>query len=66
MIATPMLMVYEEFLWLPLPIIGTVLMYVAALLSLWSAFLYSFSTMKKMQELRMEKRKEKKLRRENP
>lgn len=57
MIATPMLMIYDEFLWMDLPVIGTALMYVAALLSLWSALKYSISMIKKLQEKRIEKRK---------
>lgn len=60
MAATPMLMVYDDFLGLDLPIIGTALMYVAALLSLWSALKYSLSMVKKLQEKRAEKRKLKK------
>lgn len=57
MIATPMLMVYENFLGLPLAVIGTVLMYIAALLSLWSAILYSISMIKKLREVRREKKR---------
>lgn len=60
MIATPMLMVYDDFLGLNLPTIGTALIYVAALLSLWSALKYSLSMIKKLQEKRAEKRRFKK------
>jgi len=60
MIATPMLMVYDDFLGLDLVLIGTVLMYIAALLSMWSALKYSLSMIKKLQENRAEKRKLKK------
>jgi CDP-diacylglycerol--glycerol-3-phosphate 3-phosphatidyltransferase len=60
MVATPMLMVYDDFLGLDLPVIGTALMYVAALLSLWSALKYSLSMFKKLQEKRAEKKKFKK------
>jgi CDP-diacylglycerol--glycerol-3-phosphate 3-phosphatidyltransferase len=60
MIATPMLMVYDDFLGLDLIVIGTALMYVAALLSLWSALKYSLSMVKKLQEKRAEKKKLKK------
>jgi CDP-diacylglycerol--glycerol-3-phosphate 3-phosphatidyltransferase len=57
MVATPMLMIYDDFLWMDLPLIGTILMYIAALLSLWSALKYSLSMMKKLQENRAEKKK---------
>lgn len=60
MIATPMLMIYDDFLGLNLQMIGTGLMYVAALLSLWSALKYSLSMIKKLQEKRAEKKKLKK------
>ncbi|HXH30750.1 MAG TPA: CDP-diacylglycerol--glycerol-3-phosphate 3-phosphatidyltransferase [Bacteriovoracaceae bacterium] len=57
MVATPMLMIYEEFLWMDLALIGTILMYVSAFLSLWSALKYSLSMIKKLQEKRQEKRR---------
>lgn len=60
MVAMPMLMLYEDFLGLDLPIIGTALIYVSALLSLWSALKYSLSMIKKLQEKRAEKKKLKK------
>lgn len=60
MVATPMLMIYDDFLGMDLPLIGTVLMYIAALLSLWSALKYSLNMMKKLQENRAEKKKLKK------
>lgn len=59
MVATPMLMIYDDFLGLDLPIIGTSLIYVAALLSLWSALKYSLNMIKKLQEKRLEKKKQK-------
>lgn len=59
MVATPMLMIYDDFLGLDLPIIGTALIYVAALLSLWSALKYSLNMIKKLQEKRLEKKKQK-------
>lgn len=64
MAAMPMLMVYDDFLGLDLILIGTALMYLAALLSLWSALKYSLSMIKKLQEKRAEKRKLKKLSKE--
>lgn len=57
MVATPMLMIYDEFLWLDLPLIGTILMYVASFLSLWSALKYSLGMIKKLREKRAEKKK---------
>lgn len=60
MVATPMLMIYDDFLGLNLPTIGTALIYVAALLSLWSALKYSLSMIKKLQEKRAQKKKMKK------
>jgi CDP-diacylglycerol--glycerol-3-phosphate 3-phosphatidyltransferase len=60
MVATPMLMIYDEFLWMDLPLIGTILIYISSFLSLWSALLYSLSMIKKLQEKRAEKKKLKK------
>lgn len=57
MVATPMLMVYDTFLGLNLPLIGTILMYIAALLSMWSALRYSLSMIKKLKEKRAQKKK---------
>jgi CDP-diacylglycerol--glycerol-3-phosphate 3-phosphatidyltransferase len=60
MVATPMLMVYDDFLGLDLILIGTGLMYVAALLSLWSALKYSISMIRKLKEKRTQVKKIKK------
>lgn len=60
MVATPMLMIYDDFLGMDLVLIGTALMYIAALLSMWSALKYSLSMIKKLQENRAEKKKLKK------
>lgn len=60
MVATPMLMIYDEFLWMDLSLIGTILIYISSFLSLWSALLYSLSMIKKLQEKRAEKKKLKK------
>jgi phosphatidylglycerophosphate synthase len=57
MVATPMLMIYDHFLGMDLPLIGTALIYISSFLSLWSALLYSMSMIKKLQENRAEKRK---------
>jgi CDP-diacylglycerol--glycerol-3-phosphate 3-phosphatidyltransferase len=60
MVATPMLMIYDHFLGMNLPLIGTILIYLSALLSMWSALLYSLSMIKKLKEKRAEKKKSKK------
>lgn len=60
MTAIPMLMIYDEFLGMDLPLIGTILMYISAFLSLWSALAYSLHMIKKLQEKRAEKKKHKK------
>jgi CDP-diacylglycerol--glycerol-3-phosphate 3-phosphatidyltransferase len=61
MVAIPMLMLHQKFLGLPLPLMGTVLIYVAAFLSLLSALLYSLSMVKKLRERRLEKRRQKRV-----
>lgn len=60
MVAIPMLMINEEFLYLDLPFIGTVLIYVSAFLSLLSAIKYSLSMIGKLREKRAEKKRIKK------
>lgn len=67
MASIPMLMIYEPFLGLDLPLYGTILIYISAFISLWSALRYSLSMVKKLKAKRSEKRrqrKEKKQRRE--
>lgn len=60
MVAMPMLMIYDDFLWMDMAFFGTILIYISALLSLWSAVLYSASMIKKLQQKRAEKKKMKK------
>lgn len=60
MVATPMLMIYDEFLWMDLPLIGTVLIYISSFLSLYSALTYSMNMLKKLREKRIVKKKLKK------
>ena len=60
MVSIPMLMINEKFLGLPLPIIGTILIYISAFLSFLSALLYSLSMIKKLREARVEKKRLKK------
>jgi CDP-diacylglycerol--glycerol-3-phosphate 3-phosphatidyltransferase len=57
MVAIPMLMIHGRFLWLPMDKIGTILIYVAAFLSLLSALIYSLSLVKKLREARLEKKR---------
>lgn len=56
MVAIPMLMVYEEFLGIDVAFIGTILIYIASFLSLFSAFLYSVGMIKKLRDVRAEKK----------
>lgn len=60
MMAIPMLMVHEKWLLVPWDIVGTVLIYIAAALSLGSALHYSWSMLQKLREKRAEKKKLKK------
>lgn len=65
MVAMPMLMIYENFLGMNLPLIGTILIYISAILSFWSAIRYSLSMIGKLKAKRAEKKKQKKLERES-
>jgi CDP-diacylglycerol--glycerol-3-phosphate 3-phosphatidyltransferase len=60
MVAIPMLMVWEEYLWINMSVVGSILLYISVLLSLWSALLYSLSMIRKLKDKRMEKKKLKK------
>ena len=60
MVAMPMLMINEKFIGMNLPVVGTLLIYVSALLSVWSALRYSISMIRKLREKRAEKKKLKK------
>lgn len=57
MAAMPMLMIYDNFLGLDLIMIGTALIYVSALLSLWSALRYSLSMIGKLKLKRAQKKR---------
>ncbi len=59
MIAIPFLMIYEPVFGIPVEMIGDILLYFAALLSLWSALLYSISMIGKLREKRLLKKKHK-------
>ena len=60
MVAIPMLMIYDEFLWMNLPLIGTILIYISAVLSLWSALVYSMHMIQKLKDKHAEKKRLKK------
>lgn len=60
MVAMPMLMVYEDFLGVNLILVGTILIYVSSFLSLFSAFLYSMGMIRKLRDVRLEKKAQKK------
>ncbi|MFY7992139.1 MAG: CDP-diacylglycerol--glycerol-3-phosphate 3-phosphatidyltransferase [Bacteriovoracaceae bacterium] len=60
MVAMPMLMVYEDFLGINLVLVGTILIYVSSFLSLFSAFLYSMGMIRKLRDVRLEKKAQKK------
>jgi len=60
MAAIPMLMVFDEWLWIDWSLVGTVLIYIAAFISLLSALIYSGSMIRKLREIRLERRKIKK------
>jgi CDP-diacylglycerol--glycerol-3-phosphate 3-phosphatidyltransferase len=60
MVAMPMLMVYEDFLGIDMILLGTVIIYISALLSLWSALKYSILMIRRLKEKRAIKRKAKK------
>lgn len=54
MAGIPMLMVNENWHFIPFPILGKILIYIAAILSLWSAVQY---TMNMIQKLKLKRRK---------
>ncbi len=60
MVALPMLMIWDEFLFINMSLLGSILLYISVLLSLWSALLYSLSMIKKLKDKRAEKKKIKK------
>lgn len=60
MVATPMLMIYDNFLGMNLVLLGTILIYLSSFLSMLSAFIYSLNMIKKLREKRAERRKQKK------
>ncbi len=57
LVAIPLLMIYEKPYGIPMPLIGTALLYLASFFSLYSALEYSLSLIKKIKVKRRENRK---------
>mgnify|MGYP003716778251 CR=1 FL=1 len=55
MIGIPMMMAAENWYFLPLPLIGKILIYIAAILSLWSAIEYTFNMINRLKKKRVKK-----------
>jgi len=56
MIGIPMLMANEAWWIFPFPILGTILIYAASILSLWSAISYSINMIAKLKQSRAVKK----------
>lgn len=56
MVGIPMLMANEPWFFFNFPLIGIVFIYIASILSMWSAITYSVSIIKKLKESRKEKK----------
>jgi CDP-diacylglycerol--glycerol-3-phosphate 3-phosphatidyltransferase len=65
MVAIPFLMANESWYFFNLPLMGSILIYVAFILSALSAVQYSFSLLKNLKEKRKQKRLERKQQKEN-
>ncbi len=59
MVGIPLLMANETWQGIPMPLLGDIAIYIASFLSMYSAFRYSFSLIKKLKATRQEKRQEK-------
>ncbi len=59
MIGIPMLMLYQNWLGLPLILIGTIAIYISSFISVWSSFKYSFGLIVKLKHKRQMKKKQK-------
>lgn len=57
MMAIPMLMVNEDWQFIPFPILGNILIYIAGILSLWSAIQYTLNMIQKLKQKRQLKLK---------
>jgi CDP-diacylglycerol--glycerol-3-phosphate 3-phosphatidyltransferase len=62
MVGIPMLMCNEQWYFLPFPQIGIIFIYIASIISLWSAVLYSISMVQKLKSDRQAKREARKQR----
>lgn len=60
MIAIPMLMCNEIWQGINFPFLGSIFIYIASFLALWSAFQYSYGLILKLKETRLEKKRLKK------
>lgn len=56
MLGIPLLMANEVWMQVPIPFIGTSLIYIACILSLWSAIQYTYNTIQKLKQKRMLKK----------
>jgi CDP-diacylglycerol--glycerol-3-phosphate 3-phosphatidyltransferase len=65
MVGVPLLMANDKPWGLDMPLLGTIAIYLASLFSVYSALEYSLGLLKKIQKLRSEKRKIKKLIKKN-
>ena len=59
MVGIPLLMANESWLSIPLPMLGSVLIYIACFLSLWSAIHYTYNMIQKLKQKRQNKKLEK-------
>jgi CDP-diacylglycerol--glycerol-3-phosphate 3-phosphatidyltransferase len=64
MIGIPCLMANETWMQIPFPLIGSSLIYIACILSLWSAISYTFSMITKLKVKRSKKKKQKALKKQ--
>jgi CDP-diacylglycerol--glycerol-3-phosphate 3-phosphatidyltransferase len=62
MVGIPMLMCNEQWYFIPFPQIGIIFIYIASIISLWSAVLYSISMVQKLKADRQAKREARKQR----
>jgi CDP-diacylglycerol--glycerol-3-phosphate 3-phosphatidyltransferase len=64
MVGIPCLMANETWLQIPFPVIGSSLIYIACILSLWSAIQYTFSMITKLKVKRAKKKQQKALKKQ--
>lgn len=56
MVGIPLLMANEDWMSIPLPLLGSSLIYIACVLSLWSAIHYTFNMIQKLKQKRVLKK----------